>query len=49
VWKPPVGTTVAPPALPKREERKGGIAFDDADDDLAEYMHPDDVPPKRDD
>jgi hypothetical protein len=25
--------------------RKGGIHFDD-DDDLAEYMHPDDVPPK---
>jgi hypothetical protein len=24
--------------------RKGGISFED--DDLAEYMHPDDVPPK---
>jgi hypothetical protein len=28
--------------------RKGGIQFtrDDDDDDLASYMHPDDVPPK---
>ena len=33
------------PALPKRDpHRKGGITFED--DDLAEYMHPDDVPPK---
>ncbi len=37
VWRP----EAAPPAAPK----KGGITFDD-DDDLAEYMHPDDVPPK---
>jgi hypothetical protein len=28
--------------------RKGGISFDDGDDDLADYMHPDDVPPKTD-
>ena len=27
--------------------KKGGISFDD--DDLADYMHPDDVPPKPDD
>ncbi|HEY0190883.1 MAG TPA: hypothetical protein VGC42_07140, partial [Kofleriaceae bacterium] len=27
--------------------RKGGISFDD-DDDLADYMHPDDVPPRTD-
>lgn len=27
--------------------KKGGISFDD--DDLADYMHPDDVPPKGDD
>jgi hypothetical protein len=33
-------------ALPKRDPaRKGGIQFDD-DSDLADYMHPDDVPPK---
>ena len=35
-WKPPA------PATPPRP---GGITFD-ADDDLADYMHPDDVPPK---
>lgn len=33
-----------PRRLPNNPTRKGGIAFDD--DDLAEYMHPDDVPPK---
>lgn len=32
------------PLLPRDPTRKGGISFDD--DDLAEYMHPDDVPPK---
>src|SRR5207249_233219 len=32
-----------PGALPG--QRKGGISFDD-DEDLASYMHPDDVPPK---
>jgi hypothetical protein len=32
--------------LPRRDPaRKGGIQFDD-DSDLADYMHPDDVPPK---
>jgi hypothetical protein len=39
-------TAVGRPAAPK----KGGISFgnvDDDDDDLAEYMHPDDVPPKE--
>jgi hypothetical protein len=30
--------------LPRDPGRKGGISFDD--DDLEEYMHPDDVPPK---
>ncbi len=30
--------------LPHDPHRKGGISFDD--DDLNEYMHPDDVPPK---
>ncbi|MDX2088313.1 MAG: hypothetical protein SFX73_10710 [Kofleriaceae bacterium] len=33
------------PAMPKHPHRKGGISFED-EDDLAEYMHPDDVPPK---
>lgn len=33
------------PAMPNHPHRKGGISFED-DDDLAEYMHPDDVPPK---
>jgi hypothetical protein len=32
------------PVLPRDPARKGGISFDD--DDLADYMHPDDVPPK---
>jgi hypothetical protein len=32
------------PAFPRDPARKGGISFDD--DDLADYMHPDDVPPK---
>lgn len=46
VWRPPVAEapTVTPPT------RKGGIRFEvepDPDDaDLADYMHPDDVPPK---
>jgi hypothetical protein len=34
-----------PVPRPKDPLRKGGISFDD-DDDLADYMHPDDVPPK---
>ena len=33
-----------PRRLPNNPTRKGGIAFDD--EDLAEYMHPDDVPAK---
>lgn len=33
------------PLLPRDPAHKGGISFDD-DDDLADYMHPDDVPPK---
>jgi len=61
VWRPPAAapppsgageadrpgdeiTARGRPATPK----KGGISFDD-DDDLAEYMHPDDVPPKKSD
>ncbi|MEO8841019.1 MAG: hypothetical protein ABI591_26565 [Kofleriaceae bacterium] len=52
IWRPveesdrPVDH-VPPPAPPKK---LGGITFgkndDDNDDDLADYMHPDDVPPK---
>ncbi|MFT3696794.1 MAG: hypothetical protein QM831_26870 [Kofleriaceae bacterium] len=38
VWKPPV----APP----ERKKLGGISFPDDDEDLAEYMHPDDVPKK---
>jgi hypothetical protein len=30
--------------IPRDPARKGGISFED--DDLADYMHPDDVPPK---
>ncbi|MBA2545137.1 MAG: hypothetical protein H0V17_36175 [Deltaproteobacteria bacterium] len=58
VWKPDVeaapvdapDTVPGHKALPKRDpDRKGGISFsvDDSDDDLADYMHPDDVPPKK--
>jgi len=32
------------PPLPHDPSRKGGISFDDDDDDLDDYMHPDDVP-----
>ncbi len=58
VWRPPADSAPARPddeitmaqrpisrAEPKDPTRKGGIHFDD-DEDLAEYMHPDDVPPK---
>jgi hypothetical protein len=42
--------TIPPPTRrPRDPARKGGIRFDAPDDpdaDLAEYMHPDDVPPK---
>lgn len=42
VWKP-----VAKPApAPVEKKKLGGISFADDDDDLAEYMHPDDVPKK---
>ncbi|MEO8554290.1 MAG: hypothetical protein ABI678_30145 [Kofleriaceae bacterium] len=54
VWRPavepPPEAELPPPVLPPAARlKKGGISFgnDDADDaDLAEYMHPDDVPPK---
>ena len=52
VWRPEAASEAEPavpargivPTLPKDPHRKGGISFED--DDLAEYMHPDDVPPK---
>jgi hypothetical protein len=55
VWRPPVDEPeaeaappprrgLAVPQLPKDPHRKGGISFED--EDLADYMHPDDVPPK---
>jgi hypothetical protein len=55
VWRPPADEPrehepeAAPrrgvvPTLPKDPHRKGGISFDD--EDLGDYMHPDDVPPK---
>jgi len=58
VWRPPADDKAeaeaeaprrgpqlpALPTLPKDPHRKGGISFDD--EDLADYMHPDDVPPK---
>ena len=55
-WQPPPGdeppaeAAAAPapaprrPPLPTGPHRQGGISFDD--DDLGDYMHPDDVPPK---
>lgn len=58
VWRPTEATQTddAPPErtatparrvpLPKDPHRKGGISFGDDDDDLADYMHPDDVPAK---
>jgi len=56
VWRPPAAAAApaddAPPpsrrAIPKPGQRKGGISFEDDDSDLADYMHPDDVPPKKD-
>jgi hypothetical protein len=32
------------PAAPTKKAKQGGISFDD--EDLGDYMHPDDVPPK---
>ncbi|MGE0867908.1 MAG: hypothetical protein AB7P03_05085 [Kofleriaceae bacterium] len=56
VWRPPdepaeEAAAEPPPrsarsAMPPHPHRKGGITFDD-DEDLADYMHPDDVPPKE--
>jgi hypothetical protein len=55
VWRPPVEPADDRPAdeITARDrpapKKKGGISFgrqDDDDADLADYMHPDDVPPK---
>lgn len=55
VWRPPVAkpdeddAPAAPPARATANlKKKGGISFEpeDDDEDLASYMHPDDVPPK---
>jgi hypothetical protein len=49
VWRPPAAERPADEITVRERPtpnpaKKGGISFDD--DDLAEYMHPDDVPPK---
>jgi hypothetical protein len=53
VWRPPADSVEPRPAdeITAREtpkpRKKGGISFEDDDDsDLADYMHPDDVPKK---
>ena len=55
VAKTPDGDPDEPAAPPQRAKsgaivpgakKKGGISFEDDDEDLASYMHPDDVPPK---
>jgi hypothetical protein len=47
VWRPPAAAAEAPPP----RKRAGGIRFDDEtdsdDEDLRDYMHPDDVPKKE--
>jgi hypothetical protein len=54
VWRPPIESAPEPlapiPAVPPSlRKRAGGISFDDDDDsDLADFMHPDDVPKKPD-
>jgi hypothetical protein len=45
----PTARPTREPAPPAPPARKGGIQFaadDDDDEDLSQYMHPDDVPPK---
>jgi hypothetical protein len=53
VWRPPVEHAPEPlapiPTPPSLRKRAGGISFDaDDDSDLADFMHPDDVPKKSD-
>lgn len=53
VWRPPTDDTPPPSVVAAKGKpaaapglRKGGISFEDDDEDLASYMHADDVPPK---
>jgi len=51
VWRPPANpradeVTVREIPVARKAPKRGGISFDNDDEDLAEYMHPDDVPPK---
>ncbi|CAN5637990.1 hypothetical protein BH11MYX1_BH11MYX1_37310 [soil metagenome] len=48
VWRPQVDDAPPPPVERPAPKKRGGISFakDDDDSDLADYMHPDDVPPK---
>lgn len=51
VWRPVDPAPAPPPAAPAAAPRAGGIQFggedDEDDEDLAAYMNPDDVPPKK--
>jgi len=57
VWRPgtiEIESTLPPRADQTRPEKRGGIVFAkppadeaDDDDDLRDYMHPDDVPPRK--
>ena len=44
--RPPVRRADTIPGRKQPSRGGGGITFDDDDSDLADYMHPDDVPPK---
>jgi len=52
VWRPDGAEAPGPAPAPRARKpaappaRAGGISFEGEEDDLAEYMHPDDVPPK---
>ncbi|MCW5801763.1 MAG: hypothetical protein KIT31_05200 [Deltaproteobacteria bacterium] len=52
VWRPPSAdrtrdeAPTLPPPTRRDPAKKGGIRFDDDEEDLEEYMHPDDVPAK---
>ena len=52
-WSPPIrtrpaGERVWRPPVESAPKKSGGIRFEEDDSDLAEYMHPDDVPKKPD-
>ncbi len=51
VWRPPTNpradeVTAREIPVARKGPKRGGISFDSDDEDLADYMHPDDVPPK---